>query len=98
MQRNELKGQEAAEILSRFGKTKAAAIKRYRLFINDGVATGRRNNLVGIGLLQTGEPFDEEIRNSRVLGSGILSGEFFSRPKSHVAHNTNLSTRSWKEF
>ena len=35
---------------SLFGKTKTAAIKRYRSFINDGIAMGRRNNLVVIGL------------------------------------------------
>lgn len=79
MQRNELSGQETAEILSRFGTTKTAAIKRYRSFINDGIAMGRRNNLVGIGLLQTGEPFDGEMRDSRVLGSGDFVGNILQQ-------------------
>lgn len=70
MQRHKLAGQGTAEILSRFGKTTTAAIKRYRLFIHDGIAMGRRDNLVGIGLLQAGELFDGEMRDSRVLGSG----------------------------
>lgn len=79
MQRNELSGQETAEIHSRFGKTKAVAIKRYRSFINDGIAMGRRNNLVGIGLLQTGELFDGEMRDSRVLGSGDFVGQILQQ-------------------
>ncbi len=79
MQRNELSGQETAVILSRFGKTKTAAIKRYRLFINDGIAMGRRNNLVGGGLLQAGEPFDGELRDSRVLGSGDFVGNILQQ-------------------
>ncbi len=83
MQRNELAGQETAEILSRFGKTKDAAINSYRLFINDGVAMGRRNNLVGIGLLQAGEPFDGELRDSRILGSGDFT--------SQIIHQTDES-------
>ena len=85
MQRNELSGQETAEILSRFGKTKAAAIKRYRSYINDGIAMGRRNNLVGIVLLQAGEFFDGEIRDRRVLGSGDFVGQ--------ILHQTEESCR-----
>jgi hypothetical protein len=79
MQRNELSGQETAEILSRFGKSMATAIKRYRSFINDGIAMGRRNNLVGIGLLQTGEPFDGEMRDRRILGSGDFVGHILQQ-------------------
>lgn len=70
MKRNELPGQETAEILSRFAKTVSAAGKRYHSFINDGIAMGRRNDLVGIGLLRTGELPDGELKDSRVLGGG----------------------------
>jgi REP element-mobilizing transposase RayT len=70
MKNAELVGQETAEILSRFAKTKSAASKRYRSFINDGIAMGRRNDLVGIGLFQTVESPDRELKDSRVLGGG----------------------------
>lgn len=79
MGKNELSGQETEEILSRFGKTRAAAIKYYSSFLNDGIAMGRRNNLVGIGLLQTGEPFDGEMRDSRVLGIGDFVGQILQQ-------------------
>jgi REP element-mobilizing transposase RayT len=70
MKKNELPGQATAEILSRFGKTEAVAGRRYRSFVNDGVALGRRKDLVGIGILQTGDPSDREFKDSRVLGGG----------------------------
>lgn len=84
MQKNELSGQETAEILASFGKTKAAAIKCYRSFINDGIALGRRNNLVGIGLLQAEEPSDGELRDSRVLGSGDFVGEILHQTEESI--------------
>lgn len=66
----EFAGQATMEVLARFGRTRAAAVKRYWAFINDGVAIGRRDDLVGIGLLRSGESFDGELRDSRVLGGG----------------------------
>jgi len=70
MKRSELTGQETAEIFTRFAKTQSTASKRYRSFINDGITMGRRNDLVGIGLLRSGESPDPELKDSRVLGRG----------------------------
>ena len=70
MNRNVLPGQETAGILSRFAKAVSTARKRYQSFINDGITMGRRNDLVGIGLLRTGESPDRELKDSRVLGGG----------------------------
>ncbi len=70
MKRNELPGQETAEILSRFAKTVSTASKNYRSFINDGITMGRRNDLVGIGVFRSGESPDPELKDSRVLGRG----------------------------
>lgn len=75
MQKNALDGQATADVLSRFGKTRAVALKRYREFINDGIAMERRNDLVGIGLVRSGEPSDGELRDSRVLGGGDFVGQ-----------------------
>jgi len=88
MKRNELPGQETADILSRFAKTVSAASKRYHSFINDGIAMGRRNDLVG--LLRAGELPDGEFKDSRVLGGGdfveqiLLHTENECSPKTHT--------------
>jgi len=70
MKNNELPGQETAEILSLFAKNMSAASKRYHLFINDGITMGRRNDLVGIGLIRKGVQSDSELKDCRVLGGG----------------------------
>jgi hypothetical protein len=55
MKNAERPGQETVEILSRFAGTEPAASSRYRSFINDGIAVGRRDALVGIGLFRAAE-------------------------------------------
>jgi REP element-mobilizing transposase RayT len=70
MKNNELPGQETVEILTRFAKTSSVARKHYRLFINDGISMGRRNDLVGIGMFHSDESPERELKDSRVLGGG----------------------------
>ena len=70
MKKNELPGQATAEVLSRFGKSYATASKHYRSFVNDGIAKGRRNDLVGIGIFKGERALDGELQDSRVLGAG----------------------------
>ncbi len=69
-----MEGQETDEVLARFGNGKDRSLRGYRQFIADGIATGKRDDLVGGGLkrsqpdcLESGEitRFDE-----RILGSG----------------------------
>ncbi len=88
MGRAELPGQRTAEALSLFGKTVAVAVRRYRAFVNDGIALGRRDNLVGIGLLHTGEPLDGELRVSRVLGDGNFVGQILQQSEGGAATRT----------
>jgi putative transposase len=68
--KNELKGQSTVEVLSRFAKRDDAARKNYRSFIRDGIAIGRRDELVGIGTFRGGFSHDNELKDSRVLGKG----------------------------
>ncbi|WP_298438587.1 transposase [Geobacter sp.] len=66
--------QDTAEVILRFGTTPRAARKSYRNFVTDGASEGRREELIGGGLLRSQgggvkgseiESFDE-----RILGSG----------------------------
>lgn len=45
--------QEVDYVLSGFGKKKAAARKAYRKYVQDGIEEGRRDDLVGGGLVRT---------------------------------------------
>lgn len=68
-----LRGQVTAEILARFGKTISSSRTHYRAFVEDGIAMGRRNDLIGSGQHQrpvTSDQSAENLRDSRVLGSG----------------------------
>jgi len=70
----ELKEQEQYGILSRFGNTVATSRAAYRKFLADGIASGKRDDLVGGGLKRSRAKYAniEEWGNfdERVLGSG----------------------------
>jgi putative transposase len=71
--RKELPGQETTEILARFGKTVGTSRRRYRLFVEDGIAMGHRQELAGLGTLprqSVPDGSEGEMRDPRVLGSG----------------------------
>ena len=69
-----MEGQETNAVLSRFGKSRVRAQRGYRQFVADGVATGRRDDLIGGGLkrslLGCGTNRDSIAYDERVLGSG----------------------------
>ena len=69
-----MEGQETDTVLSRFGKSRVRAQRGYRQFIADGVATGRRDDLIGGGLkrslLGCGASREIIAYDDRVLGSG----------------------------
>lgn len=70
----QVEGAATEEVLAHFGKRKKTSIVKYRQFVEDGMAQGQRNDLIGGGLrrsrgnnveIEQVESFDE-----RVLGSG----------------------------
>ena len=52
MGNGELRGQKAGEVLTYFGKRVKAARCHCRKFAMDGISQGKRNELVGGGLLR----------------------------------------------
>ena len=72
--------QERDYVLGSFGKTVRTAIKNYRTFVEDGIAAGRRPELVGGGLVRSLGGWsqvismrrhgDQELADERILGSG----------------------------
>jgi REP element-mobilizing transposase RayT len=93
----DLPGQTTAEVLARFGKTLITSRKRYRSFVEDGIAMGRRKDLVGPGKqrrpLAPDQP-EQEARDSRVLGSG----DFVEQLLLHAEANAALATVSLDEI
>ncbi|MDT8441911.1 MAG: transposase [Desulfuromonadales bacterium] len=66
-------GQDTNSILERFGKTAGTARANYGQFVADGIATGRRDELVGGGMKRSqGERKDNEYESfdERILGGG----------------------------
>ena len=68
-----LPGQVVDDILLMFDDDKKRARSKYRVFVTEGVALGRRNELVGGGLkrhLKLSGQQDYEAYDERILGSG----------------------------
>jgi len=88
-------------VLSWFDKTKATARKEYRRYIEDGIAEGKRNDLVGGGLIRTLGGWSQVlshrksngkvVTDQRILGQGDfverIIGEADKRIKSQVSVN-----------
>lgn len=74
MGKMQMEGQSVAEVLGYFGKNKSVAKKKYRQFVEDGAAQGRRNDLIGGGLRRSQGALEKgqqpESYDDRVLGSG----------------------------
>ncbi len=83
MGKKELTGQAASEVLSRFGRTVAAARRHYHVFIQDGIQQGRREELVGLGSLRN-LGADNEPRDSRVLGNGDFTEQIISHAEAKL--------------
>jgi len=71
--------QVTAEILGRFGKSKKSARENYEKFVSDGIVQGKRNDLVGGGLIRSlggwsavktlKQEGENSQRDDRILGS-----------------------------
>lgn len=85
----QLEVQATDEVWRRFGKRLGAARKHYREFIEDGIAMGKRPDLIGGGLRRSkkaaGEPLTGDSHDDRILGSG----EFVE----HLRRETTLKER-----
>ncbi|MBI2355123.1 MAG: transposase [Deltaproteobacteria bacterium] len=70
MRKGIFSGQQTEEVLRMFGKRIGEATKRYRAFVADGIAMGRREELVGGPAASSdhGESTQPSCRDSRVLG------------------------------
>lgn len=73
--KGELPGQVTGEVLSRFGQSIDNARRNYRRFVEEGVALGRRNDLVGLGRQKAPHGEEGTSRDLRVLGSGDFAEE-----------------------
>ena len=76
-----MEGQAVDEVLSFFAKRKREAAKKYRLFVADGVALGKREELGGRRRLTKSalEELGEETYDARILGSGEFIEELRQR-------------------
>jgi REP element-mobilizing transposase RayT len=76
MGNRELAGQKTEEVLLRFGKRIVSSRRHYRQFMEDGLAMGKRTELVGGGLRRSkkaaGEPVEGDSHDDRILGSGAF--------------------------
>lgn len=76
MGNRELEEQETTDVISRFGRTVVTSRAAYRKFIADGVAIGKRDDLVGGGLKRSrrrsAETEERGAFDERILGSGTF--------------------------
>jgi hypothetical protein len=73
MGHGKLPGQASDEVLHMFDDNRRAAIRKYRDFVAEGIALGKRDELVGGGLkryLKFSGSHDFEAYDERILGSG----------------------------
>jgi putative transposase len=83
----QMESQAVEEVLRCFAKRKNSAIKKYRLFVEDGADQGHRNELVGGGLRRSQGNAEEgrriECYDDRILGSGEFVEYLRSDKKLH---------------
>jgi putative transposase len=93
--------QDIDYVLSWFGNTKASARKEYRRYVEDGIGEGKRDDLIGGGLIRTlggwsqvlshRKSNGEVVTDQRILGQGDfverIIGEADKRIKSQVSVN-----------
>jgi putative transposase len=77
-------GQRTDEVLTRFGDHKNTAVARYREFVADGIALGKRDELVGGGLrryLKFSGSNEFQAYDERILGSGEFVEQVWHEPQ-----------------
>lgn len=77
--KGELDGQVTEEVLRQFANGAEEGRRRYREFVTDGVAMGRRAELVGGARMPAGKEAGDEMRDERILGGGVFVQELQRR-------------------
>ena len=92
--------QDTRNVLSRYGKSTEAARRHYRQFVQEGVAQGRRSDLVGGGLIRSAGGWDAvkalrkagvfEKSDERILGDGNFVEEVLAAAEEQLEQKTRL--------
>jgi REP-associated tyrosine transposase len=95
--------QDVGSILGRFGKTRSVATRRYEAFVRDGVARGRRPELVGGGLLRSAGGWSQvvalrrkgemAIADARILGGSEFAEGLLAEAAERTRSTLRLSRR-----
>jgi putative transposase len=90
-------------VLSRFGKKKASARKAYHQYVQDGIEEGRRNDLVGGGLVRTlggwsqvislRKSKDKVLCDTRVLGQDKFVERIISEADKRIKGQLSINAR-----
>jgi len=76
--------QNTEEVLAYFGNTEMMARLKYRTFMAEGLKHGRRPDLVGQALPQSGEIKDAKPHDSRILGDSEFVKQVLNRKQKRV--------------
>jgi putative transposase len=97
--------QERNEVLSLFGNRKREAVSRYRQFVADGFAVGRRDDLSGGGLRRSAGGWEglRELQMSgqywrgdeRILGDGDFVEEMLQAAEERLSRREELKRQGW---
>jgi hypothetical protein len=92
--------QEVAEILARFGEHTKEAVRRYEAFVREGIARGRRPELVGGGLVRSAGGWAEVVAlrrrgvksaaDERILGGGEFAERLFTEVEERIRQTIRL--------
>lgn len=96
--------QNVGEILGRFGAQPKEAVRRYESFVVEGVARGRRPDLVGGGLVRSAGGWAhvvplrrrgvKSIADERVLGGGEFAERLISEAEERVRQTVRLRRKA----
>jgi putative transposase len=96
--------QDTGAILGRFDRRWSAAVRRYEAFVRDGVARGRRPDLVGGGLLRSAGGWSEvvarrrkgdtTIADARILGGGEFAESLLAEAEARTRQTLRLAQKA----
>jgi hypothetical protein len=97
--------QDTKYVLRLFGKTKASARNRYCLFVERGIAEGRRNDLIGGGLIRSSGGWAKVVAmrkakifqksDERILGDGDFVEQILTSAQERFERKYELEARGF---